>query len=55
MKRMFPTRMLLAMLLALFAAGCASVQVSGPAKHVRSPAMAEAAQAKAEEALALIK
>ena len=48
--RMFPARMLLALLLALLAAGCASVQVSGPAKHVRSPAMAEAAQRAAQDA-----
>ena len=50
MKRTLFTRMLLAMLLALFAAGCASVQVSGPAKHVRSPAMAEAAQRATQDA-----
>jgi outer membrane PBP1 activator LpoA protein len=42
--------MLLGMLLALFVAGCASVQVSGPARHVRSPAMAEAAQRAAQDA-----
>lgn len=50
MKRMFPTRMLLVMLLALFAAGCASVQVSGPARHVRSATAAEAAQRAAQDA-----
>jgi outer membrane PBP1 activator LpoA protein len=44
------TRMFLAMLLSLFAAGCASVQVSAPKAHVRSPAMAEAAQRAAQDA-----
>ena len=44
------TRMFLAMLLALLAAGCASVQVSGPAAHARSAAMAEAAQRAAQDA-----
>lgn len=45
MKRIF-----LVLLMALCAAGCASVQVSGPAAHVRSPAMAEAAQRAAQDA-----
>ena len=65
MKRMFPARqlfnrrllnrqlfnrMLLALSLALLAAGCASVQVSGPKAHVRSAAVAEAAQRAAQDA-----
>lgn len=51
MKRVLLTRMLLGMLLALFVAGCASVQVSGPPKHVRSPAAAEAGQRAAQDAM----
>ena len=50
MKRTILTGMFLAMLLPLFAAGCASVQVSAPKAHVRSPAMAEAAQRAAQDA-----
>jgi outer membrane PBP1 activator LpoA protein len=42
--------MLLAMLLVLFVAGCASVQVSPPKAHVRVPAAAEAAQRAAQDA-----
>ena len=48
--RMFNNRMVLAMLLALFVAGCASVQVSGPKAHVRSATVAEAAQLATQDA-----
>ena len=48
--RMFPTRMLLALLLALLAAGCASVQVSGPKSHARSAVAVQAAQLAAQDA-----
>ncbi|MFT3897007.1 MAG: penicillin-binding protein activator [Thermomonas sp.] len=50
MKRTLLTRMFLVALLALLAAGCATVQTSGPKTHVRSPAMAEAAQRAAQDA-----
>ena len=50
MQRMFRTWLFPVMLLALLAAGCASVQVSGPARHALSAAASQAQPLAAQDA-----